>query len=1249
MLKINRPSFFVCSVLLCAALVFIKLVSVDAPVKEPLNTMAKTSFRDIKEEEEEEGKLPLRDRMDLAMKQEFELTKDPATNTVPRERLYAAYNQMQQRKGSGANLHVAGAIPGMNWVERGPNNFGGRSLAMMIDPNDATKKTIWVGAAGGGLWKTTDITVATPVWIALNDFFANLAVTSITYNPLNTQEMYFGTGESWYNADAIRGDGIWKSTNGGTSWTQLVSTSSSSNFDWVQKIIIHPVTGDVYAATRAGVYRSTNGGTSWTQVLGNGNGCTSNDMGDIEMAADNSFYVGVGSIFSSDGIYKSPSGNAGSWTKINIAGSGLPTTGTNRIELACAPSSAVTVYALVSSGASIQNIYRTTNGGTTWTTCALPAWRDQNCGTPGSDFTRGQAWYDLTAIVDPNNANNMFIGGVDILKTTNGGTSWTQITSWWGGCGYQYVHADQHLMIFEPGSSTVAYFANDGGVWRTTNATAATPAISDRNLGYNVLQFYACAIHPTAGTDYFLAGAQDNGSHKFSSAGINSTIEVTGGDGCFVHIDQNNPQYQFTSYVYNNYYRSTNGGNTWAGVNTGGGSFVNPSDYDNASFLMYAAVSGGNYVRWTNPRTGNTFQTVGITNFGGANVTHVSVSQNTANRVFFGMSNGRVVRVDGANTIASGSAGNWINNGAGMPGGSVSCVAVENGNDNHLLVTYSNYGVNSVWETANGGTSWANLDNASLPDMPVRWALFNPLNNTQAVIATELGVWSTDLLNGAATAWGPSNTGQANVSTHMLQIRSSDNMMIAATHGRGLFSSDVFSPPSANFIADKKIRYTNKTIQFTDASTKSTSWLWNFGDATTSTLKNPTKTYANPGTYTVSLQINGNPVYTATKVAYIQILPNRGTPYTPAAGGNFESNIGDFGPDNIAGTLWQRGNSAVAGKSGTNSGTNAWVTGLTGNYLDNTNGSLMTPNYNFTLAGTYTLRLYRKNSFEIGWDGFRVEYSLDKGDTWTSLGTVAASWYDFANNVSATSFPLNEPYFNATRAAFTLAQWDVSAFSGNPNVAFRMHFMSDVNTVAPGVAVDDFEITGPVNSPLPVELISFTGKAVTDLNLLNWETASENDNKGFEVQRSAAGNDFLKIGFVNGGRNTTGMNAYKFEDREVGKNIYYYRLKQTDYNGNFKYSNIIAIKREIMNSSGVEFIYPNPISDQLNIVLSRELKDPLSVSLYDIHGKKIFNSNITPEQYQVNINLKPFNLSGGMYLIYVVADEKMYSQKLFKK
>src|SRR4029078_7887138 len=110
---------------------------------------------------------------------------------------------------------------------------------------------------------------------------------------------------------------------------------------------------------------------------------------------------------------------------------------------------------------------------------------------------------------------------------------------------------------------------------------------------------------------------------------------------------------------------------------------------------------------------------------------------------------------------------------------------------------------------------------------------------TQAVLATEIGVWSTDLISGGATVWAPSNNGLANTRTDMLQIRSSDKLVIAATHGRGLFSTDVFSDPYPDFTADRRIIYTGKSIAFTDASYKSSSWSWDFGDGTTSNVKNP--------------------------------------------------------------------------------------------------------------------------------------------------------------------------------------------------------------------------------------------------------------------------------------------------------------------------------------------------------------------------------------------------------------------------
>lgn len=196
--------------------------------------------------------------------------------------------------------------------------------------------------------------------------------------------------------------------------------------------------------------------------------------------------------------------------------------------------------------------------------------------------------------------------------------------------------------------------------------------------------------------------------------------------------------------------------------------------------------------------------------------------------------------------------------------------------------------------------------------------------------------------------------------------------------------------PAADFIANRTVIYEGQSVQFTNYSTKATSSNWSFGDNTSSILSNPSKTYSTPGVYTVSLSIN-NGASTKTETSYIKVIPYRGVPYTPAMGGDFETNPIDFAAMVVSGTAFQRANSTVTGKNGTRSGNFAWVNGLTGNYADNTTSYLYTPNFNFTASGTYTLRFYCRNAFETGYDGFIVEYSLDKGSTWLPLGTTTAT------------------------------------------------------------------------------------------------------------------------------------------------------------------------------------------------------------------------------------------------------------------
>lgn len=1163
-------------------------------------------------DESESHKLSKRDRMDLAIAQEVEMTRDPALGIVPKERMLANYAYAERLR----QANSRGALSGMNWSELGPKNFGGRTRAIMVDPNDPSKNSVFAAGVAGGLWKTTDITAASPNWTPVNDYFDNLAITSIAADPSTPQTMYFGTGEGYYNVDAVRGLGLWKSTDGGQTWTHLSSTLNS-NFHYCQKINITP-SGDVLVATLTGLYRSTNGGTSFTRVLG-GSGVSFTTY-DIEIAANGDVYVSTyGRVYRSidDGATFSP------LTTMPIAA--------ERIEIACAPSNASYIYAVVEAGNQVSGILVSTNQGATWQVRNEP--NDADPGISATDFSRNQAWYDLAIAVDPNDEEVIMVGGIDLFKSQNGGQTWTQISHWYGGFGYQDVHADQHIIIYEPGNSNVAYFGNDGGVYSSVNCSSSSPTLNSKENNYRTIQFYACAMHPATGSYHFLAGAQDNGSHRFEVGNLNNTVEVTGGDGAFCHIDQNQPNYQFTSYVYNNFRRSTNGGSSFTSINAGNsGHFINPSDYDNDANIMYSAHNSGQFLRWNDPQTGNTFQAYNV-GFGGR-ASAVTCDPNTANRVYFGIDNGRVYRIDNAHS--SSPSGSIINSSAGMPTAYISCIAVEEGNANHLLVTYSNYGVNSVWETTNGGSTWQSVE-GNLPDMPIRWAIFNPHNGDQAILATELGVWSTDNLSGSATQWGASNSGLANCRVDMLQTRASDNLVIAATHGRGLFSSDVFMGASAAFDVDYDITYIGKSIKFINLSSQATSWLWDFGDGHTSTQENPAHTYTAPGKYQVSLTIN-NGADVEVKADFVHVLPNRGGDYTLAEGGDLETNTLDFSTKVISGSPWELGESTYPGKNGTASGNHAFVTNLNGAYLDNSESYLYTPEFDFTQTGTYLLRFKGKFFTETGYDGFRMEYTVDQGVNWNNLGTVAPSWYNYSNFNLSSSFPYAEPFFTGNYSSgFVNFFYDVSFLASTSKAGFRFAFKSDGSVTGAGVAIDDIELDGVA---FPVELIDFTGEWRGQIAELSWRTGSEQQNDGFQVERSIDGSFFTSIGYVEGQGNSSQGHNYTFDDRSPGtQQVVYYRLKQFDLDGSFVYLPTIQLTRSSLPSN--VYFYPNPVRETAFIQTARTGQ----MMIRNLQGQVLLEQQVEPGENRIDLS----DLKMGLYLLTVQeGDQVIFGEKISK-
>jgi photosystem II stability/assembly factor-like uncharacterized protein len=798
--------------------------------------------------------IPKYDRPDLAAEFEYIKTVDPSLGYVPRERLIEAQEYAKYL------LSQKAQIPNVTWQERGPNNVGGRTRALMFDPNDTETKKVWAGSVSGGLWYNNDITDASSSWQNVDDFWANISISFITYDPNSTNTFYVGTGEGW-SAKMQRGAGIWKSTDAGASWNQLSSTIDS-NFYYTQKIVITS-TSRIVAAENGGLYISDDDGASWTQKM-------PNYFSDVEIAANGDIYAGEGKSYETGHIYKSTD-NGDSWTDIS-PGTGSP----ERIELACAPSNANVVYAVASNGGNIEWMKKTTNAGTDWESLTIPDYLDQGCNPSGDDFARGQAWYDLIMIVHPTDEDYVLAGGIDIHRTTDGGTNWESISYWTGACA-TYVHADQHAMVYRPGYNNEAIFGTDGGIFYCDDVGDNGNNFVSRNHDYNVTQYYACAAKNEPASNYFLAGAQDNGSQRFTQVGINTTTDASGGDGAFCFIDQDNPDIQITSYVYNYRYISTDGGGSFNTLTTDySGSFICPADYDSQTNILYSSYED-DQLMISDIGTSNYGTIEDIDSLGSNSASNIKVSPYTNNTIFVGTYGGEMYKISNANTSPV-SVNIDIN--SYLPDGYISGIDIGE-SENHLLITYSNYGVTSVWETTDGGNTWIDKE-GNLPDMPIRWCIFNPFDYNQALLATDVGVWSVDDLSSSSPLWEPTVSGLSNVRCDMLKYRDADDLIAVATYGRGLFTTDAFGSqdPIAQFEANVENACLLDTIVFTDISTHSpTDWTWtitpttfSFVNGTDVNSQNPEVIFNNSDIYTIELytsNLTGND--TETKTNFITI------------------------------------------------------------------------------------------------------------------------------------------------------------------------------------------------------------------------------------------------------------------------------------------------------------------------------------------------------------------------------------------
>jgi hypothetical protein len=335
------------------------------------------------------------------------------------------------------------------------------------------------------------------------------------------------------------------------------------------------------------------------------------------------------------------------------------------------------------------------------------------------------------------------------------------------------------------------------------NATAVSPDFKEINKNYNTLQFYSGAIHPAVGSNEFMGGLQDNGTQWYHGSPMTKNTSVSGGDGAYCFFDDTG--FRISSVYYNLYYFMSNTFYNGYDQMYGTGIFINPCDYDRLNKTLYAnAVTyAGNYAENlvlisgipTNPsgRLVN-LKTANLVPFSSVKVSPFSAKNSTT--LFTGTQSGKLYRVKNAQyTPEVKEIGS-----SKFPTANISSIDIGE-NENVLLVTFSNYGVSSVWESRNGGTTWTEKE-GNLPDIPVRWAIYHPQNSDLVMLATEIGIWSTDNIKAGSVTWKPETDGFANVRVDMLCKRNSDNKVLAATHGRGLFWT---TWPSLPFISVEKL------------------------------------------------------------------------------------------------------------------------------------------------------------------------------------------------------------------------------------------------------------------------------------------------------------------------------------------------------------------------------------------------------------------------------------------------------------
>lgn len=673
------------------------------------------------------------------------------------------------------------------WEFAGPINIGGRISDIEFNP--LNPEIVYSGAATGGVFKSTDTGVS---WFPVFDKQAILPIGDIAVDPVNPDIIYVGTGEANGGHNNFPGAGVFKSTDAGNTWENV----GLKNTAHIGRIIVdHTNPVNIYTAAVGsnfdispdrGVFKSTNGGNTWTKSLFVSDSTGAIDLIIVPNDPSTLFAAmwervrrpGRGQSESSygptSGIYKTTDFGT-TWIKLGVD-EGLPSDNSQvgRIGLAISNIEPFSIFAMYTNGGEYSGLYKSENLGSTWTLA-----------DPGFHIYDGSAnfsWYFGQIRVNPHDPSFVYALDVSFMRSSDGGNSFPHQL---GYNGVTHLHVDHHALAFHPNDPNYIISGNDGGINISTDngITWSQPA------HLPITQFYEIAIDLNNPARLY-GGTQDNSTMRTKTGSIDDWEIIMGGDGFYVNVDFNNPDIIYAEWQWGNLYKSTDGGINWEWARNG----INLSDPTNWSTPVIMDPNNSQTLYYGTNRIYRTTNGAASWNSISSKLTTSTSGLGTITTIAVSPINSRIIYAgtDDSNVWVSPDSGtSWQKISNELPERWVTRVVPDPSEESKVYVSFSGLKWNDpqphIFKSYNMGMTWNDIS-SNLPDIPINALAVDNNKPGQLYIGTDVGAFVS--YNDGET-WTVLGEGLPAVPVYDMKIHPTENYLAAGTHGRSMYKLDL--------------------------------------------------------------------------------------------------------------------------------------------------------------------------------------------------------------------------------------------------------------------------------------------------------------------------------------------------------------------------------------------------------------------------------------------------------------------------